>query len=530
MTLARDEKEELLDRRAALFAGLRVVVCDNETTGLNTTLSRIVSVALSEIQQGRVLAGYATLVDPGLSRIGASQIHYITAEVLRRADAPGFAVVGPRILDHLTPRGGETVVLAGYNITFDALLLHNELLRIGAALPDISLLDVRTLAQNAQVPGSSLEELAKSLDITPTDAHSAVGDTTVTTEALLRLADQLQRGDADFRLEPLLVPFNPAMRVTRNGTRARIKGEQAPLTDAHLAAHNTDLTRKPQREKSLAVCVAEHCPDLVARCHDGITDTHRAWQVGEWIGEQLDTDLDRVTRGRLLTALARASAATERGDYIRANYDWVVPRLTMWGPCTDTNRCDRCADEEGRACRYHAVRYALVAAFLYQDNELSVERAHEFLPYHVPGTQRGRGRPPTGWFGVLLRAGDTDTAGYGAQLAAQAGAAARTPGYERGVLAYAWDKGCRNAKLADRYSNRILADGSPDPARPHLAQAELVCVDALALRNGSNAAVFDRLEQRLARIRTRIANPPRPQPTHSRNGRKARTNPLWQPT
>lgn len=88
MAFARDEKEELLDRRASVFSGLRVIVCDNETTGLNTTTSRIVSVALSEVQQGRVLAGYATLVDPGLTHIGATHIHHITAEVLRRAEAP----------------------------------------------------------------------------------------------------------------------------------------------------------------------------------------------------------------------------------------------------------------------------------------------------------------------------------------------------------------------------------------------------------------------------------------------------------
>lgn len=131
-----------------------------------------------------------------------------------------------------------------------------------------------------------------------------------------------------------------------------MKCEQAPTTDEHLAAHNTDLTRKLQREKSLAVCVAENCPDLVARCADGITDPHRAWQVGVWIGAQLDTDLPRVTRGRLLTALARASAATGDGDYIRANYDWVVPHLASWGPCTATDRCDWCADPEGRTCRY----------------------------------------------------------------------------------------------------------------------------------------------------------------------------------
>ena len=60
----RSPKEQLLDERAAAWAGLRVVVADVETTGLNTNTSRIVSVALAEIQAGRVLAGFASLVAP----------------------------------------------------------------------------------------------------------------------------------------------------------------------------------------------------------------------------------------------------------------------------------------------------------------------------------------------------------------------------------------------------------------------------------------------------------------------------------
>src|SRR5690606_36883670 len=53
------------------------------------------------------------------------------------------------------------------------------------------------------------------------------------------------------------------------------------------------------------------------------------------------------------------------------------------------------------------------------------------------------------------------------------------------LLAFAWDKGSRNAKLADRYSARVLADGSNDPARQHLYLAEQVCIDALALASTS---------------------------------------------
>ena len=41
-----DNIDRLLDARAATWAGLRVVVADVETTGLNVASSRVVSIAL----------------------------------------------------------------------------------------------------------------------------------------------------------------------------------------------------------------------------------------------------------------------------------------------------------------------------------------------------------------------------------------------------------------------------------------------------------------------------------------------------
>jgi hypothetical protein len=46
-------------------------------TALDVTTSRVISLALAEIQSGRILGGYATLVDSGLDRIGAAHVHHI---------------------------------------------------------------------------------------------------------------------------------------------------------------------------------------------------------------------------------------------------------------------------------------------------------------------------------------------------------------------------------------------------------------------------------------------------------------------
>ena len=524
----RDEKEELLDWRASRFTGLRVVVCDTETTGLSTTTSRVVSLALSEVQQGRVLAGYATLVDPGLSHIGASHIHHITHDVLRRAEAPSFDLVGPRLLEQLTPRGDNTVVLAGYKVVFDALLLHNELARIGLTMPPVMLLDVQTLAQKAEVSAASLADLAASLGIESPDAHSSIGDTYTTTEALLRVTDRLHQADPDFRIEPFLVPFDPNMRISRRGVRGG--REEEPLSPEHAAAHEKDLTNKRARENALLVCVDENCRHLVARTQDGIIDPTRAKQVTEWVKTQLDrTDLTRVTRGRLLTGLAYSVGQTGNPDYVKNTYNWVTSHLPAWGPCTALDQCDNCANDKARrSCRYTSVRYGLVNAYLYQDNILSVTRAESFLPAKAYAATRGRGRPPQGWFGELIRQGDTDTAGYGAQLVAQTGPQARTPGHERTILEFAWGRGSRNPHLADRYSLRLLADGSPGPARPHLKLAEQVCRDGLSRRGLSRAAVYDRLTERLDVIKRRKHSAPKAPPKFTRNARAPRSN-RWRP-
>lgn len=538
--LGLTDKELLLDARAATWAGLRVVVVDVETTGLNVTTSRIVSVALAEILAGRVLASYATLIDPGMDRIDAVGIHHLTVETIRAAAAPPFPAVAPTLLDRLTPRDAETVILAGHNVVFDALMLHHELARIGTQLPPILLLDTKTLAAHAGVAADNLATLAGNLGLHPTDTHSAVSDAHTTADALLLLADRLREADPTLRIEDLTVEFEPTIRLDRAGSIRRSRKQPPPLTAQHQQAHGKDLTRKRTREAALSVCLAEDCEELVTRVEDAVTTPRSAATVAEWVWGQLDRDdITRATRGRLLSALAVTLARTNDGPLIRAYFDALTNALPTYGTCDEDDQCDRCADPNSkRSCRFQTVRYALIHAFLTRDGQPDPDRAEEFLPYRDPTMKHSSGRPRTGWFGQLVRAGDLDAAGYGAQAAASIGTSSRRTGRELTLLRQAWAAGSRNAKLADQLSKVLLVTPAPDLSRAHLDEALAVCDEALTHQNGQDGRVWDSLRERRNRILIKSYAKTRQPAQAVRNKRPARASrylpstiqPVTQPT
>ena len=518
---------DLFAARSPQWAGLQVVAVDTETTGLSPT-SRVVSLAAVSVHGGRVFNTFSTLVDPGLTHIGAAHIHGITAEMLRAANAPAFASVAQTFVDLLEPLDGKVVLLAGHRVLFDALILNNELGRLGMRLPNVLLLDTATVAAAAGVSGGELGDLAASVDVSPTDSHTAISDALTAAEILLRLSDTLRTADPDVRVEDLAVPFDPSVQLTRSGKVRKTRNEPPELEPEHASAHLADLTETNTRADALGICVAHNCVDLVVRCSDGITSTGDAAEIVSWIRSQLKLEnLTRATRGRLLTALAVAAGRADDADLVRKQYSWLTRTLPGWGECGDQaeDMCDRCVDPDSqRSCRFVAVRYAMLAAFFYRDNELDAERAWAFLPFN-PTAAAKRGRQAQGWFGQLMRGGDVDAAGYGAQISARGGINAGGRHGERAVLEYAWNKGARNAKLADQLSKWVLADGSEDPDRPHLATALTIIDEALSTRHGQRATVWESLERRRTVVVQRQSVPPRTPPAFQRNGRAPRPNP-----
>jgi hypothetical protein len=139
-------------------------------------------------------------------------------------------------------------------------------------------------------------------------------------------------------------------------------------------------------------------------------------------------------------------------------------------------------------------------------------------------TRASRGR-------LLDRCADPDStricrfaAGYGTQLAAQAGAQSRRSGRELTPLAQAWNAGSRNAKLADQCSKRLLVTAPSDATCSHLDATCSHLDAAIATQGGATGKVWDRLRERRDRIIIRQYAKPKTPPATTRNERPARVN------
>ena len=171
---------------------LPALVLDTETTGLDVTGDRIVSIGGVRLVGGRLYraASFDRLVNPGLAIPPRSTaVHGITDAMV--ADAPAF----PEVYQAL----GEAMagcVVVGHQIAFDLAMLRAECARHGCAWAEPPSLDTLQLATSL-LPGlgrGSLDAIAGELGVSVHGRHTALGDSLVTAEVfaslLPRLADQ----------------------------------------------------------------------------------------------------------------------------------------------------------------------------------------------------------------------------------------------------------------------------------------------------------------------------------------------------
>lgn len=176
---------------------LPVVIFDTETTGLDVTQDRIVSIGAVRMH-GRIAYPHVTLdrlINPGLPiPAGSVAVHGITDAMV--ADAPSLSEVHADLTAFL--RG---CVLVGHNIGFDRALLQAECARAGLPWVDPPMLDTGHVmaALHPGMTDLSLDAIAVQLGVEARGRHTALGDCLVTAEIFSNLIAVLaDRGMTNF--------------------------------------------------------------------------------------------------------------------------------------------------------------------------------------------------------------------------------------------------------------------------------------------------------------------------------------------
>jgi DNA polymerase-3 subunit epsilon len=183
------------------LADLPALVFDCETTGLDVTRDRMVSIGAVRLQGARLFRSLVLdrLVNPGVPIPPRSTaIHGITDAMVQ--SAPNFGTVEP-----LFRELAEGCVLIGHNVPFDLAILRLEYAAAGIEQPaprSLDLLQLVTVLDPA-LESASLDALADFWGVENRGRHTALGDALVTAEIfrvlLPRLADLGVHtlGDAD---------------------------------------------------------------------------------------------------------------------------------------------------------------------------------------------------------------------------------------------------------------------------------------------------------------------------------------------
>jgi DNA polymerase-3 subunit epsilon len=166
---------------------VRFAVVDVETTGGGLDFGhRITDIAIVEVQGGRIVDEFQTLVNPGRRiPMGITALTGITNEMATQA--PFFDEVAEEVRRRLEGR-----VFVAHNVSFDWGFVQGELIRtLGDAPEAVRMCTVRMTRR--LVPGlrhRNLDVVSRHFGVTIQGRHRAYGDALATARIFLRLLDE----------------------------------------------------------------------------------------------------------------------------------------------------------------------------------------------------------------------------------------------------------------------------------------------------------------------------------------------------
>lgn len=205
------------------LSALTLVALDTETTGLDTSIARLVQIGAIRLTHSGEPSDekFTTLVNPGVPIPPAStKIHGITDDNVCDAPDPKES------LEKLATFLGDAVIV-GHTVGFDLEVLRQEATRHGVPWQTPAALDIRPMAQSV-LPGASgydLDGLCAHLGIQISNRHSALGDAIAAANVLQVLLPKLrERG-----IRTLAETHALCRRVwEREGTAPQTIGQAVP--------------------------------------------------------------------------------------------------------------------------------------------------------------------------------------------------------------------------------------------------------------------------------------------------------------
>jgi len=220
---------------------LPVVILDTETTGLDTTSARIVSIAGFRAEGRRLADGplFDRLIDPGIAiPRPATIIHGI--DDARVVGAPCLAEAWPDLGPLL-----DGVALVGHAIAFDVAILARETATAGILWRSPPCLDIGALAAGVfpDLVEVSLEALAARFGLEIDGRHTALGDARATAQIYLRLLPLLAAAGVRTLGEASIFSERAAARLTHPRS---IPGSDFSRVDAFPYQHRVgDVMSQP---------------------------------------------------------------------------------------------------------------------------------------------------------------------------------------------------------------------------------------------------------------------------------------------
>ena len=165
----------------------RIAVIDVETTGLDSSVDRVIEVGIVVFERGEVVERYGQLIDPECG-VPEEVVKLTGIQPEQLVGMPVFAAVVSEVKRRL-----EGAIVVAYNLSFDKGFIDAELGRCGSRWPEVAEVDplvfVRQLhkGQGSKKLGAAAARMGLEL----TGAHRAVNDAEITGHLLFRLTDQL---------------------------------------------------------------------------------------------------------------------------------------------------------------------------------------------------------------------------------------------------------------------------------------------------------------------------------------------------